>query len=109
MQYLLEVIFLVLMAHCGEALLPLLLMQLLLLVQFVRLKSVPLRHLARLPSRPWRYLRELLHVLQDAERFLRLNTILLAANNFIQIFDCAKLAQFIHFHFLWLRRRVLLL
>ena len=66
-QHLLEVIFLVLVASSGRALLPLLLMQFLLLVQLVRLKSVPLGHLARLPSRPRRHLGELLHVLQDPE------------------------------------------
>lgn len=40
---------------------------------------------------------------------MRLSAILLAINDFIQIFYCAQLAQFVHSHFLGLRWRVLLL
>ena len=65
----------------------------------MRLESVPLCLLARLSGRPRRHLRELLHMLYDVKGFLSC-VVLLAAHNFIQIFYCAQLAQFIHLHFL---------
>ena len=88
--------FLILVPNRCHALLLLLLMQLLLLVKLVRLEGVPLGRVARLGGRARRHLRKLLHVLYDLMRFLSFSIVLLVAHNFIQIFYCAQLSQFIH-------------